>query len=309
MKNTLSALLLAMLIQGGASLCAADPSAAAPLGKIGDEDVSVQDVLPALNGLGEMEITALQRDPVALGKLVRSLVIQRAVLREALAKKWDERPEVIERIRHARETAITDSFLKDAARAAESYPNETELKAAYGERRDQLAMPRTFRLAQIFISDPKGQPKEASTRARERLDRVRELVRAPGSDFATIAREHSEERESASRGGEIGWLTQQQIQPEIFAKLPELKFNVVSEAMRLDDGWHFLKVLDARESFVPTLEQVREDLVRTLRAERTQGGIQDYLSKLLQRNPVVINEIEVSKLLPPVKKTAASVTP
>jgi parvulin-like peptidyl-prolyl isomerase len=279
------------------------------LGRLGDEDVKADVVLPTLNQLTEEERAALMRDPAALTKLVRSLMIQRLVLREALEKKWDERPEVIDRIRQARDTAITDSYLRAVAQPPESYPNEAELKSAYESRRATLAMPQSFHLAQIFISDPKGQDKQAATAARTRLDKVRELVRAPECDFAAVARQHSEERESAARGGVIGWLTQLQIQPEIFAKLPELKFNDVSEALRLEDGWHFVKVLDARQPFVPTLDQVRADLVRTLRGERGRAGTQDYLSKKLQETPVVINELAVSKLLVLRPTSGAAVKP
>lgn len=288
-------------------LTAADDDAV--LGRVGDSQVLVGEVRPALNSLGGAELEALARDPAALNKLVRSLIIQRRVLQEALAKKWDEQPEVVERVRHAREVAITDSYLQAVSKPPESYPNETELLAAYEARRATLVVPRSFRLAQIYISDPKGQDKEAAQKARARVDQVRARVRAPAADFAAIAREFSEERESAARGGEIGWLTEQQIQPEILAKLPELKFNVVSEALRLDDGWHFLNVLDARQPFTPPLEKIRGELVRQLRAERTRAGTQDYLSKLLHETPLVINELELSKLLPTAKTAGASSKP
>ncbi|WP_395749990.1 peptidylprolyl isomerase [Prosthecobacter sp.] len=268
------------------------------LGRAGGKDVLVEDIRPALSGLTDSEIQSLSHDPAALNKLVRSLVVQRMVLQKALEKKWDERPEVAERIRHAREVAITDSYLKSVSTPPDSYPNDTELRAAYEARRASLMMPQTFHLAQIYIADPRGQDKELAHKARERLDKVRELVRAPKADFAAIAREYSEERESAARGGEIGWLTEKQIQPEILAKLPSLSFNVPSEAIRLDDGWHFIKVLDARQPFTPPLEQLRPELIRLLRAERTRAETQSYLSKLLQETPLVINELALSKLLP-----------
>lgn len=297
--------LLGLLTGTGAVMAQND----AVLGRAGEKEVLVEEIRPALNGLSEIEIESLSRDPAALNKLVRSLVVQRLVLQQALAKKWDEQPEVAERIRHAREVAITDSFLKSVSQPPDSYPNEAELRAAYEARRATLVMPRSFRIAQIYISDPRGQDKETAKKARERVDTVRERVRAPKSDFAAIAREFSEERESAARGGEIGWLTEQQIQPEILAKLPELSFNVVSEALRLEDGWHFIKVMDARQPFTPPLEQIRGELTRQLRAERTRAATQEYLSKLLQEAPLVINEFALSKLLPPAKAESPRTKP
>ena len=279
------------------------------LGRAGGVEVHVEEIRPALDGLSEQEVSSLGRDPAALNKLVRSLIIQRAVLQQALAHKWNEQPEVIERVRHASDVAIADSYLKHVARPPESYPTDAELRAAYEERRAALLVPRSFRLAQIYIADPRGQEKESARKARERLDKVRELVRAPGAKFAAIARDHSEERDSAARGGEIGWLTEKQIQPEILAKLPELKFNVVSEALRMDDGWHFIKVLDARQPFTPPLEQIREELTRQLRAERSRALTQAYRTELLQKDTHVINELTLSKLLPPARSGDAATKP
>ena len=279
------------------------------LGRAGGKDILVDEIRPALKGLSEAEIASLSHDAAALNKLVRSLIIQRVVLQEALAKKWDEQPEVVERIRHVSDVAIADSYLKSVSLPPDSYPNETELRAAYEERRASLQMPRTFRLAQIFIADPRGQNKDAAGKARKRLDKVRELVRAPKADFASIAKEFSEERDSAARGGEIGWLAEKQIQPEILAKLPELQFNVTSEALRLEDGWHFIRVMDARQPFTPPLEQIRTQLSQQLRAERSRALTQAYLSELLHKDPLVINELALSKLLPPAASGGASAKP
>lgn len=279
------------------------------LGRAGGVEVTADQIRPALTGLTDQELTALSRDSAGLNKLVRSLIIQRAVLQEALAKKWNEQPEVAERARHAADAAIADSYLKHVARPPESYPTEAELRAEYDARRAALMVPQSFRIAQIYIADPRGQDKASAAKARERLDKVRALVRAPGADFAEIARDHSEERESAARGGEIGWLTEKQIQPEIFAKLPEMKFNVASEALRLDDGWHFIKVLDARQPFTPPLEQIREEFTRQLRAERSRVLTQAYLTELLQKDPLVINELTLSKLLPAAAPSGAATKP
>ena len=112
--------LLGLLTSTGALMAQND----AVLGRAGEKEVLVEEIRPALNGLSESEIESLSRDPAALNKLVRSLVVQHLVLQQALAKKWDERPEVAERIRHAREVAITDSFLKSVSQPPESYPNE-----------------------------------------------------------------------------------------------------------------------------------------------------------------------------------------
>ena len=77
-----------------------------------------------------------------------------------------------------------------------------------------------------------------------------------------------------------------------------MKLGEVAEPVRLDDGWHIIKVLDIREPYTPTLDQIRSQLAQQLRAERTRSNTQAFLARLLQENPIALNEMALSKLLP-----------
>ncbi|MFO1483454.1 MAG: peptidylprolyl isomerase [Verrucomicrobiaceae bacterium] len=259
------------------------------IGSVGDIELHESEVLASLGNMGGVEREALARDPSTLEKLVRSMLVQRIVLQEALGKKWDEDPSIQSLLKSTREAAITDSYLKSINRPPDSYPDEAELKAVYEKSREVLTVPRSFRLAQIFIGEQKG--------ADKRLVAVQQRLKASPAGFGMIAREMSEEKESASRDGEIGWLTERQIQPEILAQLPKLKVDVISEPVRLKDGWHILKVLDVREPFTPIFDQVRLQLAQRLRAEKTRANMQAYMAEMLQKHPVAVNEVALSKLL------------
>lgn len=259
------------------------------IGSIGDIELRQSEMLASLGGMGGVDKEALANDPATLGKLVRSMLVQRLILQEAKAKQWDEEPAIQPLLKSTREAAITDSYLKSLCKPPEDYPGESELKTAYENSREALTIPRSFRLAQIFIAEQKGSD--------QRLRDVQKRLKAAPADFGKVARESSEEKESASRDGEIGWLTEKQIQPEILAQLPKLAVNVISEPVRLKDGWHILKVLDAREPFTPIFDQVRVQLAQRLRAEKTRATIQAYMAELLHKHPVAVNEVALSKLL------------
>lgn len=263
------------------------------VGSIGGIELREQEMLDALGHLGTLDKEALARDSAALNQLVRSILVQRVILQEALAQHWDENPAVIPLLKNTREAALTDSYLKSICKPPDDYPGENELRAAYTASRDSLTVPRSFRLAQIYIADPDGTDKTAKSR----LAAVQARLKQPGAAFGQIARELSEEKESASRDGEIGWLKESQIQPEILAQLPGLKLNTVSDPVRLKDGWHILKVQDAREPFTPIFDQVRVQLAQRLRAEKTRAAMQSYMTELLQKHPVAVNQVALSKLL------------
>lgn len=268
------------------------------IGSIGDIELHESELLSSLGTMGGMDKEALATDPAALDRLVRSMLVQRLVLQEALARKWDENQAIQPLLRSTREAAITDSYLKSLCRPPEGYPGEEELKAAYESAKAAFTVPRSYRLAQIYVAEPDPPEIAASERAQKRLDEVLKQFKESGaSAFGRIAREWSEEKESASRDGEIGWLREDQIRPDILAQLPRLRLNEVSEPVHLKDGWHILKVLDAREPFTPIFDQVRVQLAQRLRAEKVRSSMQAYMSEMLQKHPVVINEVVLSKLL------------
>jgi parvulin-like peptidyl-prolyl isomerase len=274
-------------------------TASGVLGRVGSVEVRLADVDGVLTAMDEADRIALKSDKTRLTALVRSLLVQRLVLNEAKEKKWDQEPAVVEQLNRVRENALVDSYLVEKSRADAEFPSDSELKDAYENGKSSLLVPRTYLMAQIFVSAPKGSPDATVEKAaKQKLESIQERLSKPGADFGEIATAYSEEKISAARGGQIGWLAEAQIQPEIRAKLPTLKLNTLSEPLRLDDGFHIIKVLDLREAHTPTLEQIRPQLTKRLRAERERDLKEAYLTQLLEDNPVAINEVALSELNP-----------
>lgn len=276
MKFPLFILLLAT------SLAHAQPAPA--LGKAGDIEITGLEIREIIAGLEADQQAALAKDPAALSQFVRALLVQRLVLKQALDRKWDQDPAVIAKLVRARESALTESFLQNASMPEPGYPGETELTQAYEAAKSKLVIPRSYKLAQIYVAKDKA-----------KLDSVQKQLKAKNADFAAIARAHSEEATSAAQGGEIGWLAEDQIQPEMRAKLPDLTSGAVSDAIKLQDGWHILKLLDVREPRTPALDEIRDDFVTRLRAEHSRIKRQEYLAGLIKEHPLAINEIELTK--------------
>lgn len=278
----------------------AEALADAVIGKAGEIEVRLGEVSKNLETLSEAEREALRADPASLSQYVRAFLVQQLVLQEAAASGWEKSPVVTERLEMLRDGIVATTFLESIGTVPEGYPDETTLKAAYEENRESLREPKSWRLAQIFVSDP-GQTEGAteSLEAKAKRERVAAALAKPETDFSLLAMTESEEPESAARGGEIGWLPEPRIHPAIREVLPGMKLGDISEAVRMDDGWHFVRVLDIRESHIPTLAFVREALEGRLRQDYSQAQTEAFLSRLLESNPVAVDEVTVSKLLPP----------
>lgn len=227
------------------------------------------------------EQAALESNPALKEQYLQLARAQQLLLAEARKAKWDEQPEVQLRMERARDKALAESWLESIAAPAPDYPSEAELKAAWEQRKASFATPRQHRLAQIFIACPKGADQAAVARAEARLAAVKKRLSGAGEDFATIARSESEDKSSAPAGGEIGWLSEGQIQPELRAPVVRLLKHEISAPLRLNDGWHILKCLDRREARTPAFEDCRPVLTQQLRAEKMKANSEAYVAQLL----------------------------
>ena len=270
------------------------------IARVGDQDIKAAQVTPYLENLSEQDRAALLKNPASLSQAVRTLILQQVLFKEAISSGWDKTPEVAAQLDRLRQQAIAETYLQSIAKVPEGYPSDEEVKAVYEARKAELQIPAQIRLAQIYIAIPKEAAKEAQDKAKTRIDEVSKAVKA--SDFSVVAREKSDERETASRGGELGWLAESQIQPEIRSKVAALPKGAVTDPIRLADGWYVIKVLEVKDAHAATLDEVRDQFVRLLRNERARANREACLAKLQQQSPIALDEIRLSGLLNPKPK-------
>lgn len=269
------------------------------IAKVGDNEVRADDIKPFIEKLPIRDQLLLSKDPAAMNEFVRNIIIQQLVYKEALSKKWEQQAQVAAQLERIRQQAITQSYLQSLATPPADYPSQAELQAAYDalKKNNALQVPKQYRLAQIYIACPKGSSKENEAKVQDKLDAVVKAIKS--GDFATIAKSQSEDTASAQRGGDLGFIAESQIQPEIKTAASILTKGGVTDPIRLNDGWHVIKLIEIKEPFTASLDEVKGSLVKELRAQKAQVLGKAYLAKLLQENPVTLNEIAVSKLISP----------
>lgn len=284
------------------------PVAAAPkpvtapenvIARVGDTNVSADDLRSYVAALAPREQAALAKDPAMLSQAVRLLLANRLVLQEAVAKKWDQQPAVAAQLERAREGAVVELYLQSVSTPPANFPSEDDLQKVYEANRAAFLMPRQFQLSQIFVAAPKEGDKAAEDKAKLELDDVQRKLKAPGADFAAIARG---DNNAAKDAGDLGWVAENQIRPEIRSQVMGLAKNSMSEPIKLDDGWHIIRLIDTKASYTRTLPEVRDQLVLQIRSERSNMMRRAYLAELLKQHPPVLNELALSSLLDASKK-------
>ena len=85
-----------------------------------------------------------------------------------------------------------------------------------------------------------------------------------GADFAELAMEKST-GPSGPQGGDLGWFGKGMMVPEFEAAVLELEVGGVSTPVQTQFGWHVVKLDDARDTPVPTIDELRNQLMGQLR--------------------------------------------
>ena len=117
--------------------------------------------------------------------------------------------------------------------------------------------------------------------AKTRIDRIKDRLDRGGGKFDELARLNSEDL-SASKGGELGWISPGATVPEFEAVMNKLPLNGVSEPVRTSFGWHLIQVLDRRKEDV-TQEKSRDAARTAIRSRKSEEAYQDWLRQLRDR--------------------------
>lgn len=140
---------------------------------------------------------------------------------------------------------------------------DTVTKMAQGDVAEPIRSPSGFHI--IKLLEAKGSLKmdekhsTVKTKARHILIKTNELVSdeeakkrllalkqrlKDGDDFATLARGNSDDKGSAIKGGDLGWVVPGALVPPFEQAMDNLAVNQVSDPIQTQFGWHIIQVLE-----------------------------------------------------------------
>ena len=95
-----------------------------------------------------------------------------------------------------------------------------------------------------------------------------------GEDFATVAQEVST-GPSGPTGGELGWFGPDQMVAEFETAVQGMEPGDVSGPVQTQFGWHIIKLNDTRDRPVPTLDEMRAEIVSGLQEQVILSKIEE----------------------------------
>jgi peptidyl-prolyl cis-trans isomerase SurA len=114
--------------------------------------------------------------------------------------------------------------------------------------------------------------------AQQKLQSLRQRME-DGDDFSTLAKAHSDDKASALKGGELGWVSPGILVPAFEEAMTNLLPGEISQPVQTQFGWHLIQVLDRADK--DNTKKYREEQARQqLRKKKIEEETELWLRRL-----------------------------
>jgi peptidyl-prolyl cis-trans isomerase D len=168
---------------------------------------------------------------------------------------------------------------KDVAKKV-TIPDE-EVLSYYKNNPKEFAIPEKFKLRHILISVAPDAGEAVEVAARNTAEKIRERTQK-GENFEALAQSESQDKETASKGGELGLFAVGSIAPEFESVVKDLKPGEISQPVRTAMGYHILKVDEIKPEGAFTFDEVKQKILDSLVEKKARTQVDDEAEQLYE---------------------------
>lgn len=118
----------------------------------------------------------------------------------------------------------------------------------------------------------------SETEAKNKLIQIRDRLER-GANFAELAKIHSNDEGSATKGGNLGWISPGDTVSDFEKAMNRLKINELSEPVRSQFGWHLIQVLERKKEDV-SKERRQIFAKQAIRERKLDESYQEWIRQL-----------------------------
>jgi len=259
-----AAVLLMSFHAPGMAAGAADPTTTV-IAVVNGQKLTQADFINFINSrLGE-QARQVNLNQQQMGMLFNEYVNRELIFQDAMKKGFDKVPEVNIALDNQRRTIVASYAIRQIVSAP--IPDD-ELEKAY--KRLMSKPTKEYKARHILVSSE---------------DTAQQVIAAldKGTAFEQVAKEKSIDTPTAEKGGEIGWVSAEQMTPSLRDAVVDMKKGAYSKKpIKTDFGWHIIRVDDIRIVPPPAFNDVKEELRRRLHNE----AIGEYITQLRKSSQV-----------------------
>ena len=165
--------------------------------------------------------------------------------------------------------------------AAYQTVTDDEIAAYFEAHADEMKQKEEVKARHILVLSKEDDPEDAQAKAKAKIEDIYKKAMS-GQDFAGLAKKYSEGPSKAT-GGDLGWFGRGDMVPEFEETAFATAKGNISEPVRTQFGWHVIYVEDRKEAKDKALEEVKDEISRSLAEEKGATKATDMLDQAMDR--------------------------
>jgi len=166
--------------------------------------------------------------------------------------------------------------------------DEATLRHRYEQEKNRFVEAEQRLASHILVRVDEKADAATQQAAEDKAKRLAEQAKAPGADFAALARANSEDTGSQATGGDLGWVAKGMMVAPFENALFAMKAGEVSGPVKSEFGWHVIQLREVQTGSQQTFEQVRDQLAHEQAEVDRERTVSDFTSRLVDltlKNP------------------------
>ena len=244
------------------------------IAKVGSEVITLDDFKQAYKPGEEVRPQGVNIDSLKQATLDK-LIIDKLILVDAKEKGFDKQVE--SNVRSYKNRLTVNALYMQVVR-------ERVKVSPWEVRKDWWRLGTEVNASHILVKDKN-----------KALEIYKELRK--GEDFDKLAREYSEDRGTAEKGGALEWFGWGRMDPEFQKVAFSLKQGQISRPVQTRWGYHIIRINNRRKVDKPNFSEQKETIKRRLESQRERELSDGYLEYLRSIANIRYNEDAIQKLI------------
>lgn len=215
-------------------------------------------------------------------RLKEELIKRELLYEEAKDRGLQKSEEFKKRMEEFRKITLINMLLEEELKKLQNV-TEKDAKDYYEQHKEEFIKPQQVRLSQIVVKN-----EEEAKKVYERLNK--------GEDFATLAKELSRDEKTKTSGGDIGFFSKEQLNPQIQNVVFNLKKGQVSMPLTYKGELYIFKVTDIKGT-PQEFESIKNQLIEELKIKKQQEWFNNYIEELKKKHKVEVNDKALQEAL------------
>ncbi len=208
-------------------------------------------------------------------KFLDELIVDELLYREALRQNLHKEKDVKAVIEQARKKILISKLLKEKIDDI-AFITDEDLEEYYKTHQDEFKTPEILRASHILV--------KTESQIKDIL-----LELANGRNFEDLARARSI-GPTAQKGGDIGYFTSGQLDPDFEKVCFQLKEGEISDIVKTRFGYHVIKLTERKPPAIEKYEDTKGRIKQPLIARKRKRYFNDLVQRLKDRAKIEINE-------------------